>query len=92
MLLYRPEYYNITEDGEGNSTIGVAEIIIAKNRSGPVDSVKLRFIGRYASFRDLDESFFESYEEKLFKEIRQNEFNPNLRGSKMNDIEEDKPF
>ena len=91
-FLHRPEYYNITEDYKGNSTIGVAEIIIAKNRSGPVDSVKLRFIGQYASFRDLDESFFESYEEKLFKEIRQNEFNPNLRGSKMNDIEEDKPF
>ncbi len=54
MFLYRPEYYKITQDEQGNSTEGVGEVIIAKNRSGDVDTVKLKFIGKYTKFTDLD--------------------------------------
>ncbi|WP_241685075.1 replicative DNA helicase [Cyclobacterium xiamenense] len=54
MFLYRPEYYGITEDEDGNSTSGVGEVIIAKHRNGSLESVKLRFIGKYTKFTDLD--------------------------------------
>lgn len=54
MFLYRPEYYKITQDENGNPTTGVGEVIIAKNRSGTVDTVRLRFIGKYTKFTDLD--------------------------------------
>ncbi|GAB3506786.1 replicative DNA helicase [Emticicia fontis] len=54
MFLYRPEYYKITQDENGNPTAGVGEVIIAKNRSGTVDTVRLRFIGKYTKFTDLD--------------------------------------
>ena len=54
MFLYRPEYYGITEDEDHNSTQGVGEVIIAKHRNGSLDNVKLRFIGRYTKFQDLD--------------------------------------
>ena len=54
MFLYRPEYYGITEDEDHNSTQGVGEVIIAKHRNGSLDTVKLRFIGRYTKFQDLD--------------------------------------
>ncbi|MCM0041377.1 MAG: replicative DNA helicase [Algoriphagus sp.] len=54
MFLYRPEYYGITEDEGGASTAGVGEVIIAKHRNGSLDSIKLRFIGRYTKFTDLD--------------------------------------
>jgi replicative DNA helicase len=54
MFLYRPEYYKITQDEQGNSTEGIGEVIIAKNRSGDVDTVKLKFIGKYTKFTDLD--------------------------------------
>lgn len=54
MFLYRPEYYGITEDEEHNSTQGVGEVIIAKHRNGSLDTVKLRFIGRFTKFQDLD--------------------------------------
>jgi replicative DNA helicase len=54
MFLYRPEYYGITEDEEGNSTSGVGEVIIAKHRNGSLENVKLRFIGKYTKFTDLD--------------------------------------
>ena len=33
VFLYRPEYYKITEDEEGNQTHGMAEIIVAKHRN-----------------------------------------------------------
>lgn len=54
MFLYRPEYYKITQDENGNPTAGVGEVIIAKNRSGTVDTVRLKFIGKYTKFSDLD--------------------------------------
>src|SRR6185436_558577 len=31
MFIYRPEYYDLDQDESGNSTLGVAEIIVAKN-------------------------------------------------------------
>ncbi|WP_143960780.1 replicative DNA helicase [Litoribacter populi] len=54
MFLYRPEYYGITEDEEGNTTAGVGEVIIAKHRNGSLENVKLRFIGKYTKFCDLE--------------------------------------
>ncbi|MFD2937708.1 DnaB-like helicase C-terminal domain-containing protein [Spirosoma flavum] len=54
MFLYRPEYYNIIQDDNGNSTAGVAELIVVKNRSGSLGTIQLRFIGRYTKFVDLE--------------------------------------
>lgn len=54
LFLYRPEYYNILNYEDGSSTAGVAEVLIAKQRNGPVGEVKLQFINRFAKFADLD--------------------------------------
>lgn len=54
MFIHRPEYYGIIEDELGNSNIGVAEIIMAKNRHGAVDTVRLRFTKELAKFSELD--------------------------------------
>ena len=97
MFIHRPEYYNITEDGEGNSTAGVAELIIAKHRNGPVDSAKTRFIAQFTKFADL-ESFGQNtdYGSSLSGITPSQDFGPSsnsvIRKSKMNDIEEDQPF
>jgi len=48
MLLLREEYYNPTEENKG-----VAEVIIAKQRNGPVGSLNLTFIGEYMRFENL---------------------------------------
>jgi replicative DNA helicase len=48
-FVYRDEYYN----GEESESQGLAEIILAKHRNGPTDSVKLSFLKRYAKFADL---------------------------------------
>ncbi|MBK5285173.1 MAG: replicative DNA helicase [Bacteroidia bacterium] len=54
LFIYRPEYYNLTQDEEGNPTAGVAEIIIAKHRNGALKDVKVRFIDRLAKFVELE--------------------------------------
>lgn len=54
MFLYRPEYYRITVDEEGIPTQGMAELIVAKHRNGSLDTVKLKFIGKYTKFTDFE--------------------------------------
>lgn len=57
-FIHRPEYYTkSTEDGEGNSIKGLAELIIAKHRSGAVGDVKLRFVSKFARFDNWDEGY-----------------------------------
>lgn len=55
LFLYRPEYYQITEDADGMPTKDMGEVIIAKHRNGSLDSVKLKFIGKFTKFEDLDD-------------------------------------
>lgn len=57
-FLYRPEYYGITEDADGNSTEGVGEVMIAKHRNGALENVPLKFVGKYAKFENLDHHAF----------------------------------
>lgn len=53
MFIYRPEYYQIMEDDRG-STIGMADIIIAKHRSGETGEVRLKFVSKFARFENRD--------------------------------------
>jgi len=59
IFLYRPEYYGITQDENGNPTTNMGEVIIAKHRNGSLENVPLKFIGKYTKFSDWDgaESF-----------------------------------
>jgi replicative DNA helicase len=52
LMVYRPEYYKFQTDEEGNSTQGLCEVIIAKNRNNVTGSVKLQFVGKYQQFRE----------------------------------------
>ena len=48
-FIYRDEYYNPDDSPDQ----GLAEVIVAKHRNGPTDTVKLSFLKRYAKFADL---------------------------------------
>ena len=49
MFIYRDEYYN--KDSETNK--GIADLIVAKHRSGATDKVELAFRQKYTLFSDL---------------------------------------
>jgi replicative DNA helicase len=55
IFLFRGEYYGMVTDEDGMDVKGVAEIIIAKHRNGPLKTVKAKFIDRFAKFADFDE-------------------------------------
>lgn len=48
LFLYRDEYYNRNSEDRG-----IAEVIVAKQRQGPVGTVKLAFQEQWARFADL---------------------------------------
>jgi replicative DNA helicase len=51
-FIHRPEYY----DRDNEELKGIAEIIVAKQRNGPTDTIKLAFLADYTTFADLDTS------------------------------------
>lgn len=53
-FIYRPSYYGINTYDDGESTEGIAEIILGKHRNGPTGSVKLNFHRNYARFENLE--------------------------------------
>ena len=57
-FIHRPEYYTkSSEDANGNDIRGLAELIVAKHRSGAVGDVKLRFVNRFARFENWEEGY-----------------------------------
>lgn len=55
MAVYRDEVYH--EDAEK----GLAEIIILKQRNGPIGKKKLAFVGQYTKFEDLAQNYEDYY-------------------------------
>jgi len=56
-FIYRAERYGIMVDDNGNSTEGLAEVLIGKQRNGPTGDVTLAFIDQYARFENLTTYF-----------------------------------
>ena len=64
IFLNRPEYYGITQFADGESTEGISEIIVGKQRNGPTGDVRLKFIKDFARFENLD-IFHSSFEDQV---------------------------
>ena len=64
-IIYRPEYYSISEWEDGDPSDNQAEIIIAKHRNGSLEDVRLRFIAELAKFSDLDHGSRMIFESKM---------------------------
>jgi len=76
LFIYRPEYYGIVEDADGNNISLMAEIIVAKNRNGR--------LGEFQLLRDEDFTNFQNIKDEFsFSSDRLNE---------LEDIEEETPF
>lgn len=59
-FIYRPEYYKIDEwdDDERSPTEGQAEFIVAKHRNGGLDEIRLKFVGKFGRFENLEDQVF----------------------------------
>ena len=69
LMLHRPEYYKIMEDERGNSLIGIAEVIIAKNRNGATTDIRLRFNSNIPIFQNIDMQSSFDFAPNRLKEI-----------------------
>ncbi len=90
LFIHRPEVYGITDDGDGNSTIGMANIIIAKHRNGSVGEITLRFRKELAKFANLGEDDFLQPEAPITLGSKMNEdtgANPNYDTSQHEDFQ-----
>ncbi len=56
-FVYRPEYYGIEEDANGESLIGKAQIIISKNRNGTLGDAILNTAFEVSRFENEDALF-----------------------------------
>jgi replicative DNA helicase len=93
-FIYRPEYYGLNQNEDGESNAGVGEIIIAKHRNGALDTVRLKFVGQFARFENFD-SFGDDLEPIVQNSFKANQgFDQQKTGfmtlqSKMNQHDDD---
>lgn len=90
MFLYRPEYYGIEEDEQGNSLKGTATIIVGKNRHGEARDIRLAFESDFARFSDLDDPDFDLLPDTAIQAGQP--YGSTTIPSKMNNTDEDIPF
>ena len=91
MFIYRPEYYGITEDEDGESVEGIGDIIVAKHRNGALDDIRLKFIPHLAKFDNLNSGggFDVPSNGGLPQSQEFGQVNTQTRKSKMNDETDD---
>ncbi|MBZ2190221.1 replicative DNA helicase [Alcanivorax sp. JB21] len=58
VFLYRDEVYN-----KDSQEKGIAEIIIGKQRNGPIGTIRLAFRGEFTRFDDLAPEYYQDYSE-----------------------------
>jgi len=78
IFIHRPEKYGLMEDENGNSLRGLAEIILAKHRNGPIGDIFLKFKDEFAKFTELEETFLAPLADVEMQPVAV------TRGSKMN--------
>jgi replicative DNA helicase len=99
MFLYRPEYYDITQDEMGDNNRGETHVRIAKHRNGSLETIKLRALLHIQKFvEDMGGGDFGPGLPSNFKPVSGLDSGGGARmfiqtGSKMNDLQDDEdPF
>lgn len=89
-FIYRPDYYELDSGVDDTVPKGTVEIIIAKHRHGPLDTVQLKFLDKYAKFTELDDFDFTRLRNEMPIPVQPG-YGAITRPSKMN-IDDDVPF
>lgn len=78
MFLHNPEKYN---DIPSSEEPGIVELILAKHRNGQIGTVKLRWIGQYTTFVNLDEKV------KIEEKPKENDVTEEVALSEVEDVD-----
>jgi replicative DNA helicase len=62
MFIHREEMYQSREEARDAKTAGVAELIIAKQRNGPTDDIKLKWFAQFTRFEDLAREPYDEFQ------------------------------
>jgi replicative DNA helicase len=60
MFLSRPERYGLQNFPDGSSTKGIIEVVIGKQRNGPIGDVQLKFLEEYGRFESVSRVYTSS--------------------------------
>ena len=61
VFIHREEVYHTREEAETAGILGVADLIVAKQRNGPTGDVKLAWFDKYTRFESLSEQPHEEF-------------------------------
>ncbi len=86
MFLYRPEYYGFQTLEDGTPTEGICQVIIGKQRHGPVGEISLYFDKNYGKFRDFNTQFTPKFSSSINPNFDPAPFNTIQLPSKMNSL------
>jgi replicative DNA helicase len=89
-FIYRPDYYELDSGVDDTVPKGTVEIIIAKHRHGPLDTIQLKFVDKFAKFTELDDFDFTRLRNEMPIPVQPG-YGAITRPSKMN-IDDDVPF
>src|SRR6185312_3654748 len=92
LFVYRQDYYGAQAEGQEDMPPDSAEIIIAKHRNGPLDSVHLKFQKEFAKFVEYEPSLSYNSFSADSSDGGQTRTLPSKNWDKKNDIEEEGPF
>lgn len=93
-FIYRPEYYGIEEwdDYDRTPCAGQAEYIIAKNRNGGLVRNRMKFVGKYTNFKNIDEDSDEDFDKEFIPPAPEPNSNLSDAWDDPKEEEDDMPF
>jgi len=74
MFLSRPEMYGKTTFEDGSSTKDVVEIVIGKQRNGPIGDIRLLFLKNYGRFQSTANAYITANKESATNPEQENDF------------------
>ena len=62
MFVHREEYYHTREEAQERDLVGKADLIVAKQRNGPTDTVKLHWFQDFTRFENATQKPYEEFD------------------------------
>jgi len=69
MFLSRPEMYGIKNFEDGSSTKDITEVVIGKQRNGPIGTIRLLFLKNYGRFQSTANSYITASEPEQHQQV-----------------------